>query len=152
MVACYRGAAVANQNLVNIHHLRAALPYIDEMLTEEEESLQQLEYDKEDPVVVMDDDSRSDEYICSNCKVCLWNLVVVLRISPKQQRKRHRGNSRGGDKSTEVVIIALPRHLCGPCAVELQNSEDQQSERILSVMFRFQPTAELRAQFNQIQV
>lgn len=104
-------------------HFRAAEPYLEEMLAEEDQFFQALEIpapSANDDTLVIEHANLADEFVCASCRVCLWNLVVEPTVS-----------------------AATESHLCGPCALE---------KRLKKVTFRFRfgPPAKLHAQFQSL--
>ncbi len=84
------GLRTGNDAIIEAH-LRAVIPYVEQLLLEEEKYVESVEPLKKLKRETMDKDSKAGEWICSECHVCLWNLVVELT------------NNDG-------------RTLCGPCA------------------------------------
>ncbi len=134
---------MANNNTIVEAHLLASLPYVEEMLAEEE-TYADLSGDQTEK---LDDDLFSEEYVCSICKVCLWNMIlkVVATSSSASKTKstKRRRTTLVDENDDDDEPLSM---LCGKCADETLKSKTITTECV----FRFGPTAQLRQQFDRV--
>ncbi len=143
----------ANNTAIIEVHLLASLPYVEEMLDEEK----QYAYLSGNQAEVLDEDSLSDEYVCSICKVCLWNMILKVVVAPTSTPPPPSSSSaKKSTKRRRTTTPTVPTDenddeplsmLCGQCAAETLKSKNSITTQCV---FRFGPTAQLRQQFDQV--
>ncbi len=153
LIDLYGSVDPANNTAIIEVHLLASLPYVEEMLDEEK----QYAYLSGNQAEVLDEDSLSDEYVCSICKVCLWNMILKVVVAPtstppppsssaKKSTKRRRTTTTPTAPTIDENDDEPLSMLCGQCAAETLKSKNITTQCV----FRFGPTAQLRQQFDQV--